>query len=126
MSNSFQGTCVAVRFTMVVIRVESVGPISTTALSTRRPRGINPKGGKMQQMPRRDGFKLPEYLEMVEVNTLIAAAPNSRARLIMLEQCRAGLRVSEALALEVLDSNRPTLVYLELAPDPSGSLASVP
>jgi integrase len=111
---------------MVVIRVESVGPISTTALSTRRPRGINPKGGKMQQMPRRDGFKLPEYLEMVEVNTLIAAAPNSRARLIMLEQCRAGLRVSEALALEVLDSDRPTLVYLELAPDPSGSLASVP
>ena len=100
--------------------------MSTTALSTRLPRGINPKGGKMQQMPRRDGFKLPEYLEMVEVNTLIAAAPNSRARLIMLEQCRAGLRVSEALALEVLDSDRPTLVYLELAPDPSGSLASVP
>ena len=51
---------------------------------------------------------------MSEVNSLIAAAPNSKARLIMLEQWRAGLRVSEALALESrdlhLDSDRPTLV----------------
>ena len=62
----------------------------------------------------RYGYKLPEYLEMAEVNALIAAAPNPRARLIMLEQWRAGLRVSEALALEArdlhLDSDRPTLV----------------
>ena len=68
----------------------------------------------MQQLPRENGYKLPEYLEMVEVNALIAAAPNPRARLIMLEQSRAGLRVSEALALEArdlhLDSDRPTLV----------------
>ena len=65
-------------------------------------------------MPRENGYKLPEYLEMAEVNALIAAAPNPRARLIMLEQWRAGLRVSEALALEArdlhLDSDRPTLV----------------
>ena len=51
---------------------------------------------------------------MAEVNALIAAAPNPRARLIMLEQWRAELRVSEALALEArdlhLDSDRPTLV----------------
>ena len=88
--------------------------MSTTALSTRRPRGINPKGGKLQQISRENGFKLPEYLETAEVNALIAAAPNPRARLIMLEQWRAGLRVSEALALEArdlhLDSDRPTLV----------------
>ena len=51
---------------------------------------------------------------MAEVNALIAAAPNPKARLIMLEQWRAGLRVSEALALGArdlhLDSDRPTLV----------------
>ena len=90
------------------------GPICTTALSTRHPRGINPKGGKLQQLPRENHYKLPEYLEMAEVNALIAAAPNPKARLIMLEQWRAGLRVSEALALEVrdlhLDSDHPTLV----------------
>ena len=48
------------------------------------------------------------------LNALIAAAPNPKARLVMLEQWRAGLRVSEALALEArdlhLDSDRPTLV----------------
>ena len=68
----------------------------------------------MQQLPRKNGFKLPEYLEFAEVNALIAAAPNPKAKLIMLEQWRAGLRVSEALALEArdlhLDSDRPTLV----------------
>ena len=47
--------------------------MNTTALSTRRPREINPKGGNSQQLPRENGFKLPEYLEMAEVNPLIAA-----------------------------------------------------
>ena len=88
--------------------------MSTTALSTRHPRGINSKGRNLQQSLRKNGFKLPEYLERDEVNALIAAAPNPKARLIMLEQWRAGLRVSEALALEArdlhLDSDRPTLV----------------
>ena len=49
--------------------------MSTTALSMRGPRGINPKGGKLQQLSRENGYKLPEYLEMAEVNALIAAAP---------------------------------------------------
>ena len=44
---------------------------------------------------------------------MISAAPNPQARLIMLEQWRAGLRVSEALALETrdlhLDTEHPTL-----------------
>ena len=78
------------------------------------PPGINPKGGELQQIPRKNGFKLPEYLEMAEVNAIIAAAPNPKARLILLEQWWAGLRVSEALALESrdlhLDSDRPILV----------------
>ncbi len=56
---------------------------------------------------------LPEYLEPPEVDALIHAAPHGQARLIMLEQWRAGLRVSEAVALEVadlqLDGDQPTL-----------------
>ena len=56
---------------------------------------------------------LPEYLEMVEINALIQVAPHAQARLLMLVQWRAGLRVSEALALEVadlaLDGDLPTL-----------------
>ena len=61
----------------------TLGPVNTTALRTRRPRGINPKRGKLQQLARKHGYKLPEYLEMAEVNALIAAAPNPRARLII-------------------------------------------
>ena len=45
---------------------------------------------------------------------LIAATPNPRVRLLILEQWRAGLRVSEALALQTrdlyLDTDRPTLL----------------
>lgn len=56
---------------------------------------------------------LPEYLEQSEVEALIQAAPNPQARLLMLIQWRAGLRVSEALALEPSDlhlgTERPTL-----------------
>jgi integrase len=50
---------------------------------------------------------------MPEINDLIQVAPHAQARLLMLVQWRAGLRVSEALALEVadlqLDGERPTL-----------------
>ena len=87
--------------------------MTTTALSTRRVRGIHPKGGKTQQLLREKGSNLPEYLERPEVEAVIAAAPNPIAKLLMLEQWRAGLRVSEALALEkrdlFLDSDRPTV-----------------
>ena len=48
-----------------------------------------------------------------EINAIIRAAPNPKAKLLMLEQWRAGLRVSEALDLEVrdlsLDTSTPTL-----------------
>ena len=57
--------------------------------------------------------KLPEYLERGEVGALIRCAPNPSAALLMLEQWRAGLRISEALALELrdlyLDPEQPTL-----------------
>ena len=75
----------------------------------RRPRGQYPKRRDSEPRPK----PLPEYLEAHEVDALIRAAPNSRAALLFLVQGRAGLRVSEALALEVrdlsLDSGLPTI-----------------
>lgn len=57
--------------------------------------------------------KLPEYIEAHEVNTLLWAALNSKARLLVMIEWHAGLRVTEALALEVgdlsLDVELPTL-----------------
>lgn len=77
----------------------------------RRSRGQHPK--------RRDAGQelapklLPQYLEAHEVQAIIRAADDPRARLLMIEQWRAGLRVSEALALEVadlsLDTELPTI-----------------
>ena len=87
--------------------------MTTTAVSTRRPRGIHAKRAGLQQSPREKVFNLPQYLERVEIEAVIAAAPNPMAKLLMLEQWRAGLLVSEGLALEkrdlFLDSGRPTL-----------------
>ena len=87
--------------------------MTTTAVSTRKARGIHRKRAGLQQLPRAKGSNLPEYLERAEIVAVISAAPNPIAKLLMLEQWRAGLRVSEALALEkrdlFLDSDRPTL-----------------
>ena len=75
----------------------------------RRPRSQYPKRRDSEPGPK----PLPEYLEAHEVDSLIRAAPNSRAALLFLVQWRTGLRVSEALALEVrdlsLDSGLPTI-----------------
>ena len=75
----------------------------------RRPRGAHPKTSDSSAQPR----KLPEYLEAHEVEAIIRASDNPRARLLMLEKWRAGLRIAEALALEVadlsLDAEPPTL-----------------
>ena len=46
--------------------------------------------------------RIPEYLEADEVNAIIRAAPSPKAKLLMLQQWRAGLRVSEALAIEAM------------------------
>ena len=85
---------------------------SSTAISRqRRPRGRYPKT-QDGASPKRQK-RIPEYLEPDEVNAIIRAAPNPKAKLLMLEQWRAGLRVSEALDLEVrdlsLDTATPTL-----------------
>ena len=86
--------------------------MTTAAISRqRRPRGRYPKtqDGAAPKPEKR----IPEYLEADEVNAIIRAAPNPKAKLLMLEQWRAGLRVSEALDLEVrdlsLDTATPTL-----------------
>ena len=42
---------------------------------------------------------LAEYLEPLEINALIQVAPHAQARLLVLTQWRAGLRVSEAPGL---------------------------
>ena len=56
---------------------------------------------------------LPQYLEAHEVNAIIRAVDDPRERLLLTEQWRVGLRVSEALALEVadlsLDAELPTI-----------------
>ena len=87
--------------------------MTTTLPRRRRPPGVNTKRGDLQQSPGAKCFTLPKYLEAPEINGLMAAAPNPQARLLMLEQWRAGLRVSEALALETrdlrLETDRPTL-----------------
>ena len=86
-------------------------PEAAPATPNRRPRGQYPK--KAEQSTELVEKKLPEYIEAHEVNALIRAAPNPRARLLMMIEWRAGLRVSEALALEVgdlsLDVELPTL-----------------
>ena len=76
--------------------------IPITAI-VRRGRGLHARKAQVQHNPGRKGFTLPEYLEAHQVQTILAAAPNPRARLLMLLQWRAGLRVSEALALETAD-----------------------
>ena len=84
----------------------------TTAISRqRRPRGRYPKT-QDGAVPKREK-RIPEYLEADEINAIIRAAPSPKAKLLMLQQWRAGLRVSEALDLEVrdlsLDAASPTL-----------------
>lgn len=90
--------------------------MTTTILTKTNGRKPTPKQKVLRQ--RASGnvatrSTLPEYLEPPEVDALIHASPHGQARLIMLEQWRAGLRVSEAVALEVadlqLDGDQPTL-----------------
>ena len=86
---------------------------TTTTAIARRGRGLHPRKPQVQQSPEGKGSTLPEYLEAHQVQAILAAAPNPRARLLMLLQWRAGLRVSEALALEPadlsLDTDQPTI-----------------
>ena len=82
---------------------------TTVIARRRRPRGQYPKRTDEE----RKAKPLPQYLEAHEVQAIIRSADDPRARLLMTEQWRAGLRVSEALALEVaglsLDAELPTI-----------------
>ena len=65
-----------------------------------------PKKADAQQLPERKSNKsLPEFLTKDEVDTLIRLASPPEAALLMLVGFRSGLRISEALALEVGDIN---------------------
>ena len=74
---------------------------SAPAIRNRRPRGQYPN--KADQFAELVEKKLPEHPEAHGVNALLRAAPNPRARPLMVIEWRAGLRVSEALALKVQD-----------------------
>ena len=86
-------------------------PEAAPATRNRRPRGQYPKSAEHSE--ERAAKKLPEYIEAHEVNVLLRASPTPSARLLMLIEWRAGLRVSEALSLEVgdlsLESDLPTI-----------------
>ena len=76
----------------------------TTVLATRPVGKPTRKNSRTQQKwSGRVARQLPEYLEPDQVEALMVQAPHAQARLAMLAQWRAGLRVSEALALEVAD-----------------------
>ena len=84
----------------------------TTAVERyRRPKGQHPR--RRRDIDEKTVEQLPEYLEAHEIDALIRAAPNPRARLLFLIEWRAGLRISEALDLEVsdlsLNAENPTL-----------------
>ncbi|MXX53958.1 MAG: phage integrase family protein [Dehalococcoidia bacterium] len=63
---------------------------------------------------------MPNYFEPHEVKTLLAYAPHDRARMLLMLQWRAGLRISEILSLKVGDiqlrSARPTLAITRPLP----------
>ena len=63
---------------------------STTAVSRRRRARWRYPKTQDGAVPKREK-RIPEYLEADEVNAIIRAAPSPKAKLLMLEQWRAGL-----------------------------------
>ena len=90
---------------------ETLPVVSEFAPATRwrRPRGLHPKKVNQELQSK----SLPPYLEAHEVQPIIRAADDPRAQILMTEQGRARLRISEALTLEVadlsLDMELPTI-----------------
>ena len=86
-------------------------PSPSEAASLEDPRAPAPQQNAL--VKRRTGGDLPEYLEVPEISGLLQSAPHAQARLLILLQWRAGLRVSEALHLQVqdlrLDDDNPVL-----------------
>ena len=87
--------------------------MESRALDRRGPRNLRKESRQLRQNSLEKGRTLPEYLDQAQVEGLIRCAPTAQAALIMLVQWRAGLRISEAIALDVadltLDADRPTL-----------------
>jgi integrase/recombinase XerD len=90
--------------------------MTTTALARAKGNKPTKKSQRMQHLAAKSVAQrktLPEYLEPREVEALILQAAQAQARLLMLTQWRAGLRISEALKLEVadlsFDADNPTL-----------------
>lgn len=68
-------------------------------LAPRKPRPWSDSPRRFLASP----HSLPAYLSPAEIASLLTLAPHPQARLLMLCQWRAGLRVSEALALRPAD-----------------------
>lgn len=89
---------------------------STAVQLYRQRRGGRGLYKRQEPVQRSSGIKrrtLPEYLEREQINALLRSAEDGRARLCMLLQWRAGLRISEAVNVTpadlTLDGDRPTL-----------------
>ena len=68
------------------------------------PRPAQPQ----RDLQEKSSDQLPEYLAAHEVDALTEAAPNPRARLLLLVELRTGLMISEALVLEPRDLSQDT------------------
>jgi len=76
----------------------------TTALATRSAGKPVKKNRHLRQKTGGTvASQLPEYLLPAQVEALMKQAKNAQAEVLMLTQWRAGLRISEALVLEVGD-----------------------
>ena len=67
----------------------------------RRGKGLHQRRAEGLQNSGRKGKLLPKYLSADEAEAVIRAAPNEDARLLMMLQWRAGLRITEALNITV-------------------------
>lgn len=78
---------------------------SQAVLRRRGGKGLYKPDAKGLQNPgsKRKPKKIPEYLEPDEIGSLLEFAPNQNARLCMMLQWRAGLRVSEAIKITPAD-----------------------
>ncbi len=61
---------------------------------------------------------IPEYLESPEIDAVIQFAPHPEARILMMLQWRAGLRIAEALDIQVAD------IHLGAGPIELGAVAN--
>ena len=77
----------------------------------RNARGNYPKSRSRFTKSQGNSKALPKFLEQAEVEVLLRHVPHPQARLLMLMQWRAGLRVFEAIAITpahlALESDQP-------------------